>query len=336
MSNEVISAVRRDRLQAMLLALVVIGASVKSYTLYASTLDSVELMPRTIASGQGLAPNQYRVLVPLLWRGAVALGIGPDAAERAIVAFSILFCYGVLAAVLYRASRSMPVASVCLLAFYGAAASGFWFRNRDVFFDAAFTAIGMDIVVQPSPRWLLYAIVSAAASLNRETWFFSLIAAGVSRWFDAGGARALLKRGRRDIFGLAAAAIVTIATAAGLRAVYGIRPYHYPPWQYGSNAKLLLVTVTLRSSLGQAIWFAGSGVFAVWAIFALAGLARHRPFVLGFMGSLLVVSFFVSNWYEARIFTAGYVVLLVSISGGLTTRPETTEPSTRHPAVSGV
>jgi hypothetical protein len=309
-----------NKLQAALLALVVMAASVKSYSLFSSTLDAVELMPRTIANGQALAPNQYRVLVPLLWKAGVGSGIAPDTAERAIVAFSILFCYAVLAVVLYRSSGSIPVAAVCLIAFYGAAASGFWFRNRDVFFEAAFTALGMDLAVQPRPRWIPYAIVSAAASLNRETWLFSLIGAGAARWFDAGGLRALITRRRRDVFGLTAAAIVSITILAAVRAVYGIRPYHYALWQYASNATLFLMAGSFRSSLGQAIWFGGSGVFAAWAIFALAGLARHRPFVIGFMGSLLAVSFFISNWFETRIFTPAYVVLLVSIAGGLSTR----------------
>lgn len=303
----------RATLQAALLAVVVLAASVKSYSLYVSTLDDAQLMPQTIAMGQGLAPNQYRVLVPLLWRASVAHGIAPGTAERAIVLFSILFCYAALAAVCYRASRSVPISALCLLAFYGAAASGFWFRYRDVFFEAAFTAIGMDLAVRPRPRWLPYAIVSAVASLNRETWLFSLIGAG---------AHALIARTRRDLFGLAAAAIASIAVLAGVRAVYGIRPYHYAMWQYATNVKLLLMAGSFRSSVGQAIWFAGSGAFAVWLTFALAGLARYRAFVLAFVGSLLVVSFFISNWYETRIFNSAYVVLIVSIAGGLAARPD--------------
>jgi hypothetical protein len=304
-------------LQVALLVVVVIAASVKSYSLYSSTLDAADLMPQTIASGRALAPNQYRVLVPLLWKGAVGLGIPSGAAERGIVAFSILFCYAALATVLYNASRSVPIAALCLIAFYGAAASGFWFRNRDVFFDVAFTAIGMGLAVQPNPRWIVYALVSMVASLNRETWLFSLIGAAVSRWSDAGSLRLFIARRPRDVFGLAAATGVSIGTLAAVRGVYGVRPYHYALWQYATNLPLFLVAGSSASTIGQAIWFAGSGAFIVWLIFALAGAARYRAFVVGFMGSLLAVSFLISNWWETRIFTPAYAVLIVSISAGL-------------------
>ena len=310
-------------LSIALLVVVIISASVKSYSLYSSTLDAAQLMPDTIASGRALAPNQYRVLVPLLWRGAIGVGIGAGAAERAIVAFSIVFCYAALAAVLYSVSRSVPIAALCLIAFYGAAASGFWFRNRDVFFDAAFTAIGMGLVVQSNPRWITYAVVSMLASLNRETWLFSLIAATLSRWSDAGGLRLFITRRRRDVLGLSAAAGVSLGTLAVVRGAYGLRPYHYALWQYATNLPLLLIAGSFRSTIGQAIWFAGSGAFAVWLVFALAGAARYRAFVFGFMGSLLAVSFLISNWWETRIFIPAYAVLLVSISGGLALKRQT-------------
>lgn len=100
-----------------------------------------------------------------------------------------------------------------------------------------------------------------------------------------------------------------------IRAHYGVRDYHYAVWQYTANLPLLLGAGP--ASIGQAVWLAGSGVFVVWLIFALASLARHVPFVIGFVAPLLGVSFFVSNWAETRIFIPCYAVMIVSIAGGL-------------------
>jgi hypothetical protein len=300
----------------ILLAVVIIAASVKSYSLYATTLDASEMMPAVIAGGQAHAPNQYRLLVPLLWRATTSIGITSQAAERGVVIVSILFCYAALAAALYRSSLSVPVTSLCIIAFYGAAASGFWFRYRDTFFEVGFTCIGMCLVLAKRPAWPVYSLLSAVAALNRETWLFSLIAAAISRSAHAVGLGSSRSRWR-DLIGIGCAALLAAGVLAAVRTQYGVRAYHYELWQYASNVRLLLITGSVRGALGQAVWFAGSGIFLVWAIFALTGLARHVPFVVGFTGSLLVVSFLVSNWSETRIFIPAYAVMLVSISGGL-------------------
>jgi hypothetical protein len=299
--------------QWVLLAAVIVAASVKSYSLYTTTLDDREMMPAVIASGEARAPNQYRVLVPLLWTFATANGVPAPAAERLLVVLSILFCYAALAVTLHRASRSIPITALCLLAFYGAAASGFWFRYRDTFFDVAFTCLGMALVLQRRPSWAAYALLSAVAALNRETWSFSLVAAASSRWaYHRGGAG---DSGRRDAIGLLCATAITVGVLVAIRTHYGVRDYHYAMWQYTANLPLLLVAGP--ASIGQAVWLAGSGVFVVWLIFALASIARHVPFVIGFAAPLLAVSFFISNWAETRIFIPCYAVMIVSIASGL-------------------
>ena len=300
--------------QWLLLTVVIAAAAVKTYSLWTTTIDAREMMPAVIAAGQAQAPNQYRVLVPLLWRGATSLGVGADAADRGIVAVSIVFCYAALAAALYRSSGSLPVTALCLIAFYGAAASGFWFRYRDTFFDAGFTCLGMQLVLERRPAWGRYAGLSAVAALNRETWLFSLIAATISRRADAKGTEDS-GWARRDVIGLAGACLVAAAVLIAVRAQYGARPYHYDLWQYSNNVRLLLVAGGFRAVAGQAVWFAGSGLFVVWLMFALAGRASHVPFVAAFAGSLLATGFLVSNWAETRIFIPAYAVMLVSCAG---------------------
>jgi hypothetical protein len=300
----------------LLLATIVLAASVKSYSLYATTLDVSELTPAVIISGQAQAPNQYRLLFPVLWKIATSMGIDAQAAEQGLVIGSIVFCYTVLAAVLFYSSRSIPVTALCLLAFYGAAASGFWFRYRDTFLEVGLTCVGMHLVVQRRPAWSLYALVSAVAALNRETWLFSLVAGAVSRW-SASGVSVLAANRRRDILGLVAAAVLAVGVLVGIRAHYGIRAYHYELWQFQDNARLLLLAESVKEAAGQAVWFAGSGMFAVWLIFAISGRVQYAPFVVGFAGSLLGVSFLISNWSETRIFLPAYAVMLVSISAGL-------------------
>jgi hypothetical protein len=78
-------------MQLVLLATVVLAASVKSYSLYATTVDVSEMMPAVIMNGQAHAPNQYRLLFPVLWKVATSMGISSQAADQALVICSILF-----------------------------------------------------------------------------------------------------------------------------------------------------------------------------------------------------------------------------------------------------
>ena len=302
--------------QWLLLALVVIAASVKSYSLYATTLDDRELTPAVIAAGQAHAPNQYRLLVPRLWNALCTFGVRPATAEQVIVVVSMVFAYSALALAFYRVSRSIPVTALCILAFYGAAASGFWFRYRDTFFEVGFVCLGITLVLEKRPSWIAYALLSAVATLNRETWLFSLAGAAALRAVDTADAGAGQRR--RDVVGLVVASAITVGVLVAVRALYGVREYHYALWQYGNNVRLLVPLGSLGAFLPGAVWVAGSGAFATWLIFAFAGRARHPAFVIGYTGSLLVVSFFTSNWYETRIFIPAYAVMLVSVAGGLT------------------
>ena len=312
--------------QWALLAVIVLAASIKSYSAYSTTLDYPDLTPRNILSGNARAPNRYRLLAPLLWRMAASTGIDAETADKGVVLVSIVFCYTALSTALYLSSRSVPVTAVCLLVFFGASASGFWFRYRDTFFDVGFACAGMVLVVRERPRWRLFCALSAVAALNRETWAFSLFAAALSRWAHAGSLRALFVQRRADVVGLFSAGLVAAIVFAWLRIHYGNAPYHYGLWQYPTNLRHLFVGGSVRFVAAQGLWSAGSGLFALWLIFAITGLCRDVPYALGFVGSLIATSFFISNWSETRIFFAAYAVLLISASAGLVERSACTSP----------
>jgi hypothetical protein len=171
--------------------------------------------------------------------------------------------------------------------------------------------------VRERPTWWLYCALSALAALNRETWVFSLFAAALSRWAHAGSLQALFVQRRTDVVGLLSAGLVAAIVFAGLRFHYGNAPYHTELWRYPTNLMHLFVGGSVRFVAAHGIWSAGSGMFALWLIFAMKGLCRHVPYSLGFLGSPLATSFLISNWSETRIFYAAYAVLLISASSGL-------------------
>jgi hypothetical protein len=309
-----------------LLAVIVLAASVKSYSGYSATPDHPELTPRNILSGNARAPNRYRLLAPLVWRMAASAGIESDTAEKGVVFASIVFCYIALSTALYVSSRSVPVTAMCLLVFFGASASGFKWRYRDTFFDVGFACSGMVLVVRERPTWWLYCALSALAALNRETWVFSLCAAALSRWAHAGSLQGLFVQRRADVVGLLSAGLAAAIVFAGLRFHYGNAPYHMELWRYPTNLMHLFVGGSVRFVAAHGLWSAGSGMFALWLIFAMKGLCRHVPYSLGFLGSLLATSFLISNWSETRIFFAAYAVLLISASSGLVDKSTCSTP----------
>jgi hypothetical protein len=312
----------RTSISWVLLAVIVLASSIKTYSIYSTTVDSPELSPMSILSGKASAPNQYRLLAPLAWRGAVLTGMSTETADRAVVIASILLCYLTLSVALYSSCRNVLATAVCVLLFFGASSSGFWFRYRDTFFEVAFTCLGMTLITRDRPKWTLYGVVSAFAALNRETWLLSLAAAGVSRWAHAGSLKDLFVRRKEDVIGLVASTVVAAAVLVATRYSYHTARYHYELWQYPTNLHHFLIGGSLRFAIAHGVWSAGSGIGALWLMFAVRGLARHVPFTIGFVGSLIVVSFFISNWSETRIFFPAYAVLLISVSSSLVTRFE--------------
>ncbi|HVO76709.1 MAG TPA: hypothetical protein VMT60_01865, partial [Candidatus Bathyarchaeia archaeon] len=76
--------------------------------LYSKTSDVYALRPDNILSGLSEAPNQYRILVPLLNRLLRSGGhLGRDESDRLVILASIILCYAAAGALFYKSSRSL-------------------------------------------------------------------------------------------------------------------------------------------------------------------------------------------------------------------------------------
>ncbi|APR81845.1 Hypothetical protein A7982_07194 [Minicystis rosea] len=295
-----------------LLALVVLAVSIRMYLAFVPAPTHRVLDPWNILAGGSLAPNQYRVLAPLLCALLKPLVGGAHEADELVQILAILGCNTALVALLLRETGKLELACVGLVAFFGAAANTMAWRNRETFLEALFALIGFALVVRPRPRWVAFAFVSVLGTLNRETWAFVLFAAVASRVAAAGGLRRLP---RADVIGLASAAALALATFVGVRAHFGLRPYHTEVWMMGTNISNIALWREPDLVLAKGIWTLGSGLGLAYLLSLSHGARRHLPFVIGFAVPALVVSFFLASWFEPRIFTALYPLLIIALLG---------------------
>lgn len=300
----------------LLLCLVVLATSIRMYLAFLPAPTHPVLDPVNILRGASLAPNQYRVLAPLL--GALLGALLGDAREgdEVLQLLAIVACNAALVAVLLRETRRLELACVGLVAFFGATAYTMAWRNRETFLEAAFALVGFALVTRPRPRWALFAVVSMLGALNRETWGFVLCGAAAARIAAAGGLRALWRGpARRDAIGLLVAAALALAALVGVRLRYGLRPYHTELWMMGTNISNLAPWREPDLVVAKGLWTLGSGLALAYLLSLSRGARRHLPFVAGFAVPALVVSFFIASWFEPRIFTALHPLLIIALLG---------------------
>lgn len=285
-------------LKALLCASFVAALSLTTYVRYQGTYEHPLVEPQNIISGQSQAPHQYRVLPALLFSAIDRVVGHTRLSDKIVQAASILFCYGTALLLFFRASRSLPLAMLALLALFGSFSSGMQWKHRTEFFETGLVALLMHLTHAAKVRWPQLGAVTLLGSLNRETFLLALVgtAAEVLR---PPGRRAMLLR-IATLFVIGGAALVTV------RIYYGFSAYHVDFWRYADN---------LRSfgSLYGNMFGIGAGLLLVYAFTVAQGNREYLPFTVGYAATFLVASFLASNWLEQRIFFPLYPVCLASV-----------------------
>lgn len=290
-----------------------VALSVSAFALYLRTIDAPVIDIRNIAAGRSQAPNQYRVLAPLLF--AAARGAMPEKwADAVVILVSLLFCFTATWLLFGLASTSAPLKMVFQLALLGAFAGGVVFKYRDSFFEVGFAALTMWLAYRKKISWPALVLVTALGSLNRETYLFSLTALSSKFFFDDAGGKlgAFLKSYAPK---LAALCLVYAAAYVGTRYYFGLSPYSSDVFMLATNLK----TAVNLSHTGSFI-YAGGGLLFLFAYSLADGSRAFLPFVLGYVASLLLVSLLISNWSEHRIFFAAYPLVLAHVLSWLSPR----------------
>ena len=141
-----------------------------------------------------------------------------------------------------------------------------------------------------------------------ETWVFVIIAAFV-HMVGVKGSLAGLLSDRRVSLGLVSSLLIYCAVFFLLRWYFGISSYHCSFWMYVKN-----MDGALKPYLPFSIWHVGSGLMFLYVVSLIAGNRLYIGFILGYLLPLLVVSFFISNQGEHRIFYPVYPLLILSIA----------------------
>lgn len=307
-----LSAIRRELPAFILICLFLFALTLTTLTLYVAAEDHSVLRPENILEGKSQAPNQYRILAPLLIHaldGAVLHDA--ERSDRAVIFISILLAYIATGALFYKTSGSTILSMLALLALLGCFALGMTWKYRQEFFETAFVASSLLVLLSMkrlTPRFFFLAVLTLLGSLNRETFFFCLtgIAAHV---FTQRTATELTLR-RKEWLGLALLFVVFGCCTIGVRWYYGMSDYHGPLWMAGANVHNLL---SLKSA--NHFLFMGGGVLFIFIMTVLKGNRMHLPFIVGYGVPLLLTAFFISSFDEHRIFYPLMMLMISSIVG---------------------
>lgn len=304
-----------------LVALFLLGLSVRTYSVWIKGQDAGSIMhhPDYIVEGRSWAPDQYRILFPLIWQG-VHMTLGRDAAQSLPLFVSIVLCYAVWMAVFRRESGRIVSAGVLLLALYGACSHWYHYYYRETFLDLMWVGLGFYMQPYLGERWrpwVWFAAISLLATLSRESWLFILMGTGFRLWAEAGSLRALAfdRRWRTVRAGLAMALIATLVAYVSVRGYFGPRDYISRKWTAVINVQHLMPWKYPAVVIGHGLWSAGNGLFVLFGLSLLMGNRRHLPFVLGFMLPTIVVTFILARWIETRIFFPCFALMLASMGG---------------------
>ncbi len=264
--------------------------------------------PANIISGNSRAPNQYRVLTPLIYSLGTEIINKPELVDRLVVFASILFCYIVCAICFRRSTRSLGIAMVCLLALLGSFQTGFMYRHRQEFWETGFLVLCAKWIHDENPNWKGFIFITFLGSLNRETWIFVIMAAAVCRIFHPRPGKDF-PINKSDLIGLTVSFAIYTAVYVSVRYYaythYGTVPY-YEFWSFEHNL------ANLGLNLNNRIWTLGAGLIWIYSLSVIEGNRRYLQFILGYLIPLLTVSFWISNWSEQRIFFPIYPVLIIA------------------------
>jgi hypothetical protein len=306
------------RLVIALAAVIFISAIVQSTAfLYSRTSDAYFLRPDNILAGRSEAPNQYRVLVPLLngllWRAG---HLDAEKSDRLVILASIVLCYLAAGALFLKSSGSVPAAMLALVALLGSFAFGMTWRYRQEFFDVAFVSLFFLILIAGRPKgwtYVLLAVITALGALNRETFGFCITGMVAHLWSKregTGKGSALL-----DAAGVLVLSVIFAVVFVGVRRHFGLASYQGGIWTFHGNELNLRTVLEPHDAL-----YMGSGLLLVYLTTLALGNREYLAFILGYGIPMLLVAFFISRYNEHRIFYPLMVFLIASIIRFLTRR----------------
>ena len=280
--------------------------------LYSKTEDRKVLQPANIISGYSKAPNQYRVLVPLIYRFVnLYLGIDPARSDRAVIFLSILAAYVAAGALFYRSSGSLGTMMLASLALLGCFCLGMVYKSRQEFFEVAFVSAALLVITSVPRTWVMYCLLAAITllgSLNRETYVFCIT--GVTAHIVWQQRSSSTPRWWPHVAGLAALSLISAFSYVGPRWFYGPADYHGAFWRYTNNLRNLR-SVTNPFNLLHL----GAGVLFAYLATVALGNRKYLPFILGYAFPMLCVASLISCFGEHRVFYPLMALLLGSIVG---------------------
>lgn len=286
-------------------------------TLYARCPDNVVHNPTVILDGHSLAPNQYRVLVPLLHHAVDALWFrNPPKADRVVVYVCILICFSVFGYMVYSETGSTPAACIAMLAFLGCLPIGMMARYRQEWVEVPCVCLAVMLATRKTVGWRTYgalALVTVVGVLNRETFAFCLFGVASTVFWEH--MRRDWRRTWPHVLGLLLLALVAAACYAAPRIVFGLRPYHCKFWVIGNNWNSLPDITNSRHILHM-----GSGLLLAYGVTLLHGARWNTPFMVGYLVPFVIVDTLISSFTEHRVFYPIMALFLVTIVQHITPR----------------
>lgn len=297
-------------LQILIGILFLVSLSFGTFTQYAKTKDHQVISPENILAGESQAPNQYRILFPLVY-GCVKKAVkNAILADKTVIFASILFCYVICGILFFTDTRSQTMSMICLLALYGAFASGFVWKYRQEFLETAFVTAAVVLIEKDRPNWIVFCSLTLFATLNRETWIFTIFATYIVRRSRAANPETWLHLTKQDLVGIVIAVLVYGTCFTATRMYFGLSEYHSALWMYKANFFVPFLPFYQPMAFSCSIWGIGSGLVLLYVITLLGGNRCHAKFIIGYCVPLLAVSFFIADWTEHRIFYSAYPMML--------------------------
>lgn len=296
---------------ALSVCLTFVALTGTTLVLYSRTHDHPTLNPENILTGRSQAPNQYRILVPLLY-GALrnSLDLEPASADFVVLAGSILFCFAATGALFVRTGGSPALAAVGQVAVIGACTLGMFWKARQEFFEMGVVSLTLLVLLRSASTRATYAwlcLLTLLGSLNRETHIFCLIAVSTHIVLEHHADRRL-DRLRWHAGPQTLLYAIYAATFVGVRWRFGLSPYDSELWTWRRNLENLTSIAHPNHVL-----YLGSGVLVAWLASWIRGNRALAPFIIGYSAPLFAVGFFITNFYEHRVFYPLMPLLIASL-----------------------
>lgn len=318
MNNLQCKVIAQRFIQVALLCIFVLALSTRTYSAWRRGFDHDPVQhPWTIVAGDSLAPHQYRVVYPFIW-DFLSSWVEPMVADKILLFATIVACYSVLLAIYRKLMGDMMLACLGALAFLGTCMHPYQFQFRDTFLEVMMITLAFYLqsrAIASEPRlWLMLAVLSVLGTLNRETWLFVLTGTFLALFQN--GIRPVwqTKRGVINLVGWLGMVVASGLSVLSTRIIWGIRPLYCNLWTWDENIMQLFFWRDWGLAFGHGIWGVGAGVVLIYVMTLLRGNSHHRLFIIGYLGPLLLVSFFVvARWIESRTFFPSFAILIAVI-----------------------